>query len=122
MANDQPRVPLNAELRALLKEYSDWWDASSRALDAANAVRDPLYHYTDMAGLIGILDSQKLWFTHIQHLNDPTELVYGVRIATKTLEDEAERGVDAVKAFCDLAKRTITLGSDVLGFYVISFS
>jgi hypothetical protein len=51
MADAKPRLKINSKLRALVKEFSDWWEASSKALDAANAVREPLYHYTDMAGL-----------------------------------------------------------------------
>jgi len=122
MGKAKPRLKLNSKLRALVKEFSDWWETSSKALDAANAVREPLYHYTDTAGLIGVLDNRQLWFTHIQHLNDPSELQFGARIAAEMLEDQAERGNDAAKMFCDMAKRTLTLGSEVLGFYVASFS
>lgn len=33
-----------------------------------------LYHYTDFKGLCGILESQCLWATHFQFLNDKSEL------------------------------------------------
>jgi hypothetical protein len=33
-----------------------------------------LFHYTDAAGLLGIIDSQKLWATHAFYLNDVTEI------------------------------------------------
>jgi hypothetical protein len=35
---------------------------------------DVLYHYTDEAGLKGILESQCLWATHYKSLNDTTEV------------------------------------------------
>lgn len=39
---------------------------------------DVLYHYTNLGGLTGILQSRKLWATDIRYLNDANELSYGV--------------------------------------------
>jgi hypothetical protein len=44
---------------------------------------DIIYHYTDDAGLRGILESGKLWFTDIFKLNDPSELRHGLELAFK---------------------------------------
>ncbi len=33
-----------------------------------------LYHYTNLKGLKGILESQTLWATHFRHLNDSSEI------------------------------------------------
>jgi hypothetical protein len=44
-----------------------------------NTYRSPpstLYHYTTPAGLLGIVENNKLWATHINYLNDATELGY----------------------------------------------
>ena len=38
----------------------------------------PLYHYTTMAGLYGIIKSRKLWATHSNYLNDPREISYAL--------------------------------------------
>ena len=35
---------------------------------------DTLYHYTSMDGCRGIIETQTLWATHYQHLNDSSEL------------------------------------------------
>ena len=35
---------------------------------------DTLYHYTSMDGFRGIIETQTLWATHYQHLNDSSEL------------------------------------------------
>jgi len=31
-----------------------------------------LYHYTDAKGLVGMLEAQQIWASHIMHLNDAT--------------------------------------------------
>jgi hypothetical protein len=41
----------------------------------------PLWHYTDAAGLHGILTSRCIRATHVAHLNDPTEVVHGEMLA-----------------------------------------
>jgi Protein of unknown function (DUF2971) len=46
-----------------------------------------LHHYTDRAGLGGIIESKKLWATHIRHLNDDSE----IRYSRELLEAVAER-------------------------------
>jgi len=43
--------------------------------DASDVHNQPLWHYTDAAGLSGILTSGKIRATHVAHLNDPTEIV-----------------------------------------------
>jgi hypothetical protein len=62
------------ELQSRLREFTGWWEARGKDLDAANEVREPLYHYTDMGGLLGIVNNQEIWLTSIFHLNDPSEL------------------------------------------------
>jgi hypothetical protein len=58
-----------------------------------------LYHYTNAAGLIGIIKSQEIWFTEYRHLNDPTELTYGIKIAKQVLATAGANGAIARK-FC----------------------
>ena len=40
----------------------------------------PLYHYTSLDGLLGIVKYKRLWATHVAYLNDSTELDYAVRL------------------------------------------
>jgi hypothetical protein len=42
-----------------------------------------LYHYTDIEGLKGILESGKMWTTDYRYLNDTQELKYGYEIIRK---------------------------------------
>jgi DUF2971 family protein len=46
----------------------------------------PLFHYTDAAGLKGVLETKQLWATHFEHLNDQSELRIGEDLVTKEAE------------------------------------
>jgi hypothetical protein len=48
-----------------------------------------LYHYTTQEGLLGIIEKQKIWASHLQYLNDKSE----GQIFTKLLLDEFARRV-----------------------------
>ena len=55
----------------------------------ANIIRRPrlpdiLYHYTNMKGLHGIVDSGMLWATHIAYMNDFSEYLHAVLVAGRT--------------------------------------
>lgn len=41
---------------------------------------DLLYHYTDVGGLLGILQHSQLWATDAEYLNDTNELRYGAEL------------------------------------------
>jgi hypothetical protein len=45
-----------------------------------------LYHYTDLAGLLGILQNHDLWLTHSQYSNDAEEMVHGTTVARNVIE------------------------------------
>jgi hypothetical protein len=44
------------------------------------------YHYTNLEGLCGILNSKKIWATNAYFLNDYSELKYGIGITLEVLE------------------------------------
>jgi hypothetical protein len=116
-------MKFNPQLQARLREFTDWWDARGKDLDAANEVLDLLYHYTDMGGLLGIVNNQEIWLTSIFHLNDRSELGYGVEMALNIMKADAESGPDVSKAFCAWMKHLLLKsGGEVFGFFVGSFS
>jgi hypothetical protein len=49
-----------------------------------------LYHYTSMAGAIGILRTKQMWATHLRYLNDSQEFVHGLGIAASILHKRAK--------------------------------
>lgn len=42
-----------------------------------------LYHYTSLNGILGILESNKIWATHVSFLNDVSEFWHGLNISKK---------------------------------------
>jgi hypothetical protein len=73
---DDPDV---AGRRAML----DWL---ARRINADRpAAPEVLWHYTDAAGLQGILTSERLWATQTRFLNDSKEIAYGAELATRAL-------------------------------------
>lgn len=56
-----------------------------------------LFHYTNLDGLMGILNNRSLWCSHIRTLNDPSELQYGKNLVLsyidKYLENNNEKGI-----------------------------
>jgi hypothetical protein len=54
---------------------------------------DLLYHYTDAAGLMGILGSQRLWASNAAYLNDPTELLHARSVYREWLDAKTDHGV-----------------------------
>lgn len=64
-----------------------------------------VYHYTDTAGLLGILDSGVLWATHYRYLNDSSELRYvfdlSAQVASERLRSRSEGSL--AQAFLEYA-------------------
>jgi Protein of unknown function (DUF2971) len=52
-----------------------------------------LYHYTTQQGLLGILNNQCIWATHIRYLNDSSEYSHGLQIV-RALVDEIDFKID----------------------------
>ncbi|WP_308606325.1 DUF2971 domain-containing protein [uncultured Corynebacterium sp.] len=46
-----------------------------------------VWHYTDVQGFKGIIESEGLWATNADFLNDPTELKYGVELLIERLSE-----------------------------------
>jgi hypothetical protein len=51
---------------------------------------DSLYHYTDQAGLLGIIKTVELWATKVQYMNDSTEFGRAIDLATVRLRARAQ--------------------------------
>ena len=98
--------PLTPPYKAAIRAYDR--ESRGRLLDrdARDAITAPLYHYTDARGLEGIITAQQVWFTHYQHLNDPSEMEFGMTIAKKVLAEVGGRtgglAGGLVKIFCEM--------------------
>ena len=67
-----------------------------------------LYHYTTAQGLLGILQSGRLWASNSRFMNDPSEIVYATRLFRKVSLAELDafnargfkaKGVDLVREY-----------------------
>ena len=54
---------------------------------SASKTPETLYHYTDAAGLLGIVTAGTLWATHYAYLNDASEFKYAVRMMKGVVEE-----------------------------------
>lgn len=63
-----------------------------------------LYHYTSLAGVMGIVRSKSLWATEIKYLNDADELIYlgkCIRSAIVTRDAVGEEVAEILRQFLD---------------------
>lgn len=80
------------------------------------------YHYTDAAGLKGIIEKDAIWLTERVHLNDPTELTYGLKFALDWCDKQLETGDRLGSTFFGLLRRGLDSIPPVIAAYVSSFS
>jgi hypothetical protein len=78
-----------------------------------------IYHYTNDAGLRGIIETGQLWLTDIFNLNDPTELRYGLKPATEIMESEADKGGPEVKQFTKNMAAMLQGGVEKVAHYFV---
>jgi hypothetical protein len=65
----------------------------------------PLFHYTNQAGLRGIIESRSLWFTDIFFLNDATEFQYALTLIQEELSSKIELAeLDESSDNCDILR------------------
>lgn len=73
------------------------------------------YHYTDAAGLKGILESGSLWATNIAYLNDPLEVDYSRSFCKEFLRNRMQsEHIESFKTLLEGVRRTIAGFPDLL--------
>jgi hypothetical protein len=80
-----PADPLDVALSGIVADALADWDRIQG---------DPpevLYHYTDVAGLIGILSSSSLWATNLRFMNDAEELAHSWKLMLDVLREAKNR-------------------------------
>lgn len=78
-----PRPALDiAALHEFLKQISS---SAGPGLILHSSSVSRLYHYTNLAGLQGILSGNDLWLTHVRYCNDDEELTHGQKVVAETL-------------------------------------
>jgi hypothetical protein len=115
-------MPSQEELAALIINRQEKWFASWIAR-IARPPDDKLFHYTNADGLIGILRSRVFWGTDITHLNDSSELEYGMELVRRQLDEAARRRAKGkVAALLAAARENFhSFGGGLLTAYVSCF-
>lgn len=55
---------------------------------------DYLYHYTNLEGLMGIIDTIGFWATHIKYMNDSKEYLHGISLCNEIIENVSKNATD----------------------------
>jgi hypothetical protein len=82
----EPDTGLAAELWVAGDTWNKAWH--KRREDASDRL---LYHYTDPAGVYGIVQSKELWASNAAFLNDSTEVLYIQEVLKKVAAEVARR-------------------------------
>src|SRR5262245_9298739 len=76
--------------------YNLYQHVNQKRIDATSRpVPSRLYHYTNTGGLLGIVERNTLWATHINYLNDASELRYARALVEAALLGYDHKGNSA---------------------------
>ncbi len=73
--------PLEAALTGIVSDALEQWEQLQGETPTL------LYHYTDVAGLIGICSSGALWGTNLRFMNDASELAHSWKLMLSVLAE-----------------------------------
>jgi hypothetical protein len=83
---------------------------------------DTLFHYTNTAGLIGMLSSNRLWATHAGFVNDSRELLHAAAIVESALDEKIQEASDEiVKEMCIRSKRMLRPFGGLRDTFIVCF-
>jgi hypothetical protein len=111
--------PLPSNLQNAVEEFVRWRD---RRKARYQTELQPFFHYTDESGLEGILRSDTLWFTHVEHLNDPSEYRLCYNLAVGELKCAQEQAGPVARSFLHMTLGGLDTGRRELPMYIGSFS
>jgi hypothetical protein len=81
-----------------------------------------LFHYTNTSGLLGILESTRLWATNYRYLNDSSEIGYGVSLFDSLVSERAAKIENEILAeFLRRTRVTVNVFDGMYDFYVACF-
>jgi hypothetical protein len=95
--------------------------AESRALILAQPP-ELLFHYTNASGMLGILDSSRLWATNYRFLNDASEIAYGMALFESIVQERiATADGDIVREFLGRTLDTASAFDGMFDCYIACF-
>jgi hypothetical protein len=115
-------MSLPPELEGAIARYNTWTDGELRKEQDANKISGTLYHYTNVAGLQGILKSVAVWFTDFRHVNDPSEISHGTELCRDIIRQRKPGTDGRVALFLDCLALRLENFSKGLEYFIGSFS
>jgi Protein of unknown function (DUF2971) len=121
---DQPSRALPENVRDQIKAFHSFGESLvERFVKEVNERPVPklIYHYTDGAGLRGILESGTLRFGDIFYMNDPSEIRHGIGTAFETLDAVATQAEDQPEhaVFARQFRKLLSSGIEVIAHYFV---
>jgi len=115
-------MSLHDKLKDLSNKLNDSILAKSQSkIDLSSGKK--IYHYTNIAGLKGIIESGSLWLSDATFLNDSEELLDGKNIAEQRLEDKLRFCKDEdFKSVLELTKQGLEDEKQYANIFIASFS
>jgi hypothetical protein len=114
-ASEQSLNALSVEFHNAL--LPSWYEIHYQAIPSY------LYHYTTGAGLVGIFDTNKIWASNVLYMNDRMEVLLGVRMAHKIIEEKRESSSSQdTKDFLSKMINVLDPSKWLFDFYVACFS
>lgn len=83
---------------------------------------DCLYHYTTQSGFMGIIESEEIWATHTQYLNDQQEFLAALSLVKSVIAERQARSADDKEQEVLDGMMSATDGNESINVCVASFS
>lgn len=81
-----------------------------------------LFHYTNSGGMLGILNTSRLWATNFRFLNDASEVAYGVALFESIIKERlADTKKDIISEFLGRTLRTANAFDGIFDCYITCF-
>lgn len=77
--------------------FEIWGFSETQALKQSRTV----YHYTSSAGIAGILQAGDLWLTNSSYLNDPSEILHGIKLINEIKSRFAQNKGGGISSILD---------------------
>jgi len=87
-------------------------------------VQVPLFHYTGISSLLGMVETNAIWATSISYLNDSEEILHACELIKSEIQErKSEHESDLISRFySELTNWIDKLSKSVIDIYIISFS
>ena len=63
-----------------------YWNEARRFKLVGASSPDTVYHYTSLAGFVGIVETKSIWLSDFSYLNDSRELTHGMHLANEVID------------------------------------